>query len=179
MCQYYRWLCVPCLATNDVVARCKSNLQHQLGDPCARTSTLPLPADAPKLVCQNCNNGQYYRQPGNAAPTDPQIHFEQQRHLQSQPSVSSSSPHTGNPLTCHFPADHDAFWLNPALRFPDCDSKLRNYNEEREKVFALAARHEKDVQIERDSGGAEQNSTLRCPAWEDSWSRLRATCRKL
>lgn len=175
MCQYYRWQCTHCLASNDVVVRCRSNLQqNQLGDPCARTSTLPLPADAPKLECQDCQ----YHQPAINRLTPSAASIDQisrQNHIQPQAGISAPPPRTGTAVGSQYPAENDVFWVNPAARLPNPDSKLRNYNQERAKVFDNADK-ERITPIETEDDGGSKSTG--CQTWEASWTKLKDALKK-
>ncbi|PPJ60859.1 hypothetical protein CBER1_07216 [Cercospora berteroae] len=129
-----------------------------------------MPADAPKLECQNC---QYHRPPSNKAAAIDQTF--RQSHLQPQAGVSAPQPRTDTAVGSQYPAENDVFWANPAQRLPDPDSKLRNYNQERAQVFAIAD-EERDTQTEKKDNVGQKS--LHRLALEASWSKLKDALKK-
>lgn len=180
MCQYYRWQCHHCSTDNDVVVRCKTNHQRQRRDPCMRVTTLPLPADAPKLECQHC----LQHRPSGGQASDERMPEQQTldtsfRRLSLQHLLASPPPpppQTAHSLGIQYPLDNDMFWLNPALRLPNSAKKLDEYNASRSKVLANAnrGRGEQMSTSEHDKEGAERRAS-----WVDSWSQLRETVERV
>lgn len=183
MCQYYRWQCHQCTGTNDVVVRCRSNLQYQRRDPCTRGQTLPLPSDAPKLECQQCS---YCRGPGGGPEAPSRARTPGHHGLDTSFRRLSLQTPYGHPtssnqaavslLDFQYPSEHDVFWLNPQSRLPDPATSLSEYNKQRAKVFQKADEEKKEM-MHLATEGEKISQVNRNAAWEGSWSALQEALR--
>ncbi|CAK1356699.1 uncharacterized protein RHO25_009113 [Cercospora beticola] len=74
-----------------------------------------------------------------------------------------------------YPAENDVFWVDPVERLPDPDGKLRNYNQERAKVFDTADKNRDTQTDKKDNVGQKSSHRL---ALEASWSKLKDALKK-
>lgn len=159
MCQHYRWTCGACGLTQDCLSRCAIAQQHRH---CARTVTpLPLPRDAPPMLCQQCGCLHTIRNPTNFSSGNGRLRTH---------SLRSRSNASHLPEPCIPPSD-DVFWLQPCARLPDLAQTLVRYDKERSAIL----QHIQELPREAQNGDnfGDMHWAMGDSTMQSAWAALR------